>query len=93
VFDRYGRQRWSAAGKTGDDGPYVVEAVDGALAWGRTVFVDLHQSASGLPALGYAVPIDVAHGGSPAPFGAVYLQDDPARFPYPLVQRWPVPSG
>ena len=61
VFDRYGRQRWPAAtAAKGDNGQYVVEAVDGALVWGTTIFVDLHKSANGLPALGYMVPIDVA---------------------------------
>jgi PAS domain S-box-containing protein len=94
VFDRYGRQRWPAAtAATGDVGQYVVEAVGGALVWRRTVFVDLHKSANGLPTLGYVVPIDVAHRGPPVPVGAVYLRVDPARFLYPLVQTWPVPSG
>ncbi len=92
VFDRYGRQRWPAAA-TGDNGHYVVEAVDGALVWGTTIFVDLHKSANGLPALGYMVPIDVAGRGPPVLVGAVYLRVDPARFLYPLVQTWPVPSG
>ncbi len=93
VFDRYGRQRWPTMAATGDVGQYVVEAVDGALLWRRTVFVDLHNSANGLPTLGYVVPIDVAHHGPSAPVGAVYLRIDPAHFLYPLVQTWPVPSG
>jgi PAS domain S-box-containing protein len=92
VFDANARQRWPAAA-AGDTDPYATEAVDGALAWGTTIFVDLHRSKNGRPELGFVAPIDVSRGGSSIVAGAVYLLVDPARFLYPLVQSWPVPSG
>ncbi len=95
LLDPLGRIRFSSPAQIGDGVPAPLK-VSQALATGVVSQMDLHRHGDREPPhLTQLVPIlsQPEAGGQTQPIALVMLRLDPARFLYPLIQSWPVPSA
>ena len=93
LVDGAGRMRLSLNSNVGSLHGEAAKALNEAFRKRCPVLTDLHMGPSNLgPHLGVIAPLVGVRGHNREPKGAIILQIDAARFLYPLIQLWPLPS-
>jgi PAS domain S-box-containing protein len=85
-----GRVIWSSESVQRAVDPKLLTALRESLATGQSLHPSPYRDAGGRVILDFVVPL-LPGNGSPA--AAVVLRTDPARYLFPLLQSWPVPSA
>ena len=88
LFDAQGKLSLSDPERGGQE-QSASAIVQDALKQRRVLFEDFYRPGGGPVRLAVIGPIDA---GGPAPVGAIGLLVDPARFLYPHIQTWPLPT-
>jgi len=92
LLDAQGVERMSVPDTPEPGDLYLSQNAFQILRSGQVTFRDFHRDGQGQPVhLSVLVPI-LAKPDSKRVIGIVVLQIDPAKYLYPFIQRWPIPS-
>ncbi len=93
IVDLKGTIRLGLADSRGSLSGEVKDAYDRAIREQKPVMTDLHTATMPLPHVDIVAPLFDHKKQPPRPIGALILTLDAARFLYPLVRSWPIPSS